>query len=72
MAEASLQSTSSPIIFDDPVTSLDYRRLEYVAQRCVELAQSRQVAVFTHNIWFATELLSRYEDRTGDCAVWRP
>ncbi len=67
LAEAGLHRTTAPIIFDDPVNSLDYKRLQYVVDRIVELSKARQVIVFTHNIWFATELLARFEKTTNDC-----
>lgn len=66
IAEASLKSRPVPIVFDDPVNSLDYKRLRYVAGRIAQMTRTRQVIVFTHNIWFACELLSHFEkDRTG-------
>ncbi|WP_026987046.1 AAA family ATPase [Fodinicurvata fenggangensis] len=41
------------IIVDDPVSSLDYSRMEAVARRlAVEAAGGRQVVIFTHNILF--------------------
>jgi len=70
LAEASLRKTSAPIVFDDPVNSLDYKRLQYVVDRIVSLSATRQVVVFTHNIWFATELLSRFDKATADCTYY--
>ncbi len=70
LAEASLRRASAPIVFDDPVNSLDYKRLEYVADRTIELAETRQVIIFTHNIWFAAEILSRFEKRKADCTYY--
>lgn len=67
LAEAALPKAVGPIVFDDPVNSLDYKRLEYVVDRIVELSKSRQVVVFTHNIWFAVELLSRCDK---DCTYY--
>ena len=61
LAESSLRGASSPVIFDDPVNSLDYKRIKEVAARIAKLSQQRQVVVFTHNIWFATELISQFE-----------
>lgn len=61
LAEASLRVSHSPIIFDDPVNSMDHRRITHVAQRIVELSESRQVVVFTHNIWLVAGLLDRLE-----------
>jgi hypothetical protein len=34
------------------------------------LSEQRQVIVFTHNIWFTTELLSQFEDRRTDCSYY--
>ena len=57
--------SSAPLIFDDPVNSLDHRRLKEVADRIAALVATRQVVVFTHDIWLATELLARFEAATG-------
>jgi energy-coupling factor transporter ATP-binding protein EcfA2 len=70
LAEARLRTTNAPVVFDDPVTSLDYERIREVASRLAALAEDRQVVVFTHNIWFAVELLERFRDRRGDCAYY--
>jgi hypothetical protein len=69
LAEASLKPPA-PVIFDDPINSLDYRRMTEVVNRIVALSDTRQVIVFTHNIWFTTELLARFEKRTQDCAYF--
>lgn len=61
LAEARLTGITAPIIFDDPVTSLDHRRIKEVADRITLLAQTEQVIVFTHDILFATSLLARFE-----------
>jgi len=61
LAEASLRNASATIVFDDPVNSLDYNRIYYVCDRLAQLAAEHQIVVFTHNIWFATELMSRFE-----------
>ena len=70
LAEAGMPQTNAPVVFDDPVNSLDYKRLQYVVNRIVELSNGRQVVVFTHNIWFAAELLSRFEKNPGDCKYY--
>lgn len=51
-AELSTAEDRSGIVFDDPVSSLDYRWREGVAQRLVREAQDRQVIVFTHDVVF--------------------
>lgn len=70
IAETALKPTSTPTVFDDPVNSLDYQRLRYVAMRLAELSAMRQIIVFTHNIWFAAELLSRFEKQTARCSYF--
>lgn len=70
LAEGALRLTLAPLVFDDPVNSLDYRRIREVADRVAALAKDRQVIVFTHNIWFATELLSRFESDAGRCSYF--
>jgi len=57
---------SSPVVFDDPITSMDYRRIHEVCDRVVALANDHQIIVFTHNIWFAAELLAK-----GDKKKWK-
>lgn len=59
LAELTAVPASSPLIFDDPITSMDYRRIHEVCDRIVALANDHQIIVFTHNIWFAAELLAK-------------
>lgn len=61
LAEARLSGVTAPVIFDDPVSSLDHRRINEVAQRIARLAEDNQVIVFTHDILFATTLLNLFE-----------
>lgn len=47
------------IIVDDPVSSLDHRRIRKVAKRLVaEAAAGRQVVIFTHHLVFYQEVIS--------------
>ncbi len=70
LAESSLRLTDAPIVFDDPVNSLDYRRIQEVTNRIALLARDRQIVVFTHNIWFAVELLARFEKDRSRCSYF--
>ena len=70
LAEARLRATNAPIVFDDPVTSLDYERVQEVASRIAQLSRQRQVVVFTHNIWLAVELLDRFRDHRESCSYY--
>ena len=51
-AELSTAADPSGIVFDDPVSSLDYKWREGVARRLVEETKKRQVIVFTHDVVF--------------------
>jgi energy-coupling factor transporter ATP-binding protein EcfA2 len=63
VAEVTSVPASSPVVFDDPITSMDYRRIHEVCDRIVALAAGHQIIVFTHNIWFAAELLSKADKK---------
>lgn len=63
LAECRMTGVKAPIVFDDPVTSLDYLRLNEVAERISRLADTHQVIVFTHNIFFASTLLGLRDAR---------
>lgn len=51
-AELSTADDPSGIVFDDPVSSLDYQWRQAVARRLVQEAKTRQVIVFTHDVVF--------------------
>lgn len=53
LAEVQAGAGDAPIVVDDPVSSLDHERREHVAKRLAEAARTRQVIVFTHDIFFA-------------------
>lgn len=52
LTELQLDTTIAPVVFDDPVNSLDYLIINDVAKRLVDLSKERQVIVFTHNVLF--------------------
>lgn len=64
LAEVSSVPASAPVVFDDPITSMDHRRVREVSDRIVALAADHQVIVFTHNIWFAALLLGYANKKT--------
>ena len=70
LAETSFRGGSAPVVFDDPVTSLDHERIHEMVRRIVALSEKHQVVVFTHDIWFASELLAEFEDREEDCSFF--
>lgn len=59
--EAVFDPSKSAVIFDDPVTSLDHVRRDKVAERLAQLAQDRQVVVFTHDVAFTGDLAAAAE-----------
>ncbi|MGY2293723.1 AAA family ATPase [Pseudomonas sp. SDO528_S397] len=61
-AELHQSGSTSGIVFDDPVSSLDHSHRTAVAQRIVEESANRQVIVFTHDAVFFGELLTLCQD----------
>lgn len=55
-AELHQSGSTSGIVFDDPVSSLDHNHRTAVARRIVEESAIRQVIVFTHDAVFFGEL----------------
>lgn len=49
-AESSGRIDKTPLIVDDPISSLDYLFEDAVIKRLVEIAKHRQVIVFTHRL----------------------
>ena len=70
IAEVKMSDNTVPVIFDDPVSSLDHRRVREVAQRIGALASDHQVVVFTHDIFFTACLLDIF-DQSKNCAYYR-
>ena len=69
IAEVKMSDNAVPVIFDDPVSSLDHRRVKEVAQRIAALAADHQVVVFTHDILFTACLLDIF-DKSEGCAYY--
>ena len=61
--EAVLDESKSTLVLDDPVSSLDHQRRELVAARIADLAQDRQVVVFTHDVALVSDLRVEAERR---------
>ncbi|MEE6452669.1 AAA family ATPase [Gottfriedia acidiceleris] len=61
LAEINAMPNKGGIILDDPVSSLDHGRRDYVARRLVEEAKKRQVIIFTHDIVFL-HILQKYSN----------
>jgi energy-coupling factor transporter ATP-binding protein EcfA2 len=63
-AELSTADDPSGIVFDDPVSSLDFKWRHSVALRLVQESKTRQVVVFTHDVVFLLAL-RQYADELG-------
>lgn len=63
-AELSTADDPSGIVFDDPVSSLDFQWRNGVARRLVQESKTRQVIVFTHDVVFLLSL-RQYADELG-------
>lgn len=61
LTELQLDIIKAPVIFDDPVNSLDHRIIDEVAKRLIELSKQRQVVVFTHSILLLNSFLQQKE-----------
>lgn len=70
LAEARLAGINAPVIFDDPVSSLDHRRVNEVAKRIVRLSAENQTIVFTHDLLFATTLITLME-KSDRCSLFQ-
>jgi ABC-type Mn2+/Zn2+ transport system ATPase subunit len=60
--EAHFDGSGSALVLDDPVTSLDHIRRAQVAESLVRFAADRQVIVFTHDLAFLRDLMTRADE----------
>lgn len=57
LTELQLDNIKAPVIFDDPVNSLDHNIIDDVARRLIVLSNERQVVIFTHSVLLFNSLL---------------
>lgn len=67
LSEMKMSEINRGIIFDDPVTSLDHERRETIAMRLSQEAATKQVIVFTHDIFFMSSLKYHAEANSIPC-----
>lgn len=65
-AETSGRQEKVPLVFDDPISSLDYNYENLVINRLLQAATERQVIVFTHRISMVVGLYDGAKKRTID------
>lgn len=68
LTERRLSGDGSGVIFDDPVCSMDHRHRQRVARRLAKEAASRQVIVFTHDMFFLFALMDEAQNLGVDIA----
>jgi hypothetical protein len=66
LAEMEVRSDGSPIVFDDPTSSIDQEGRRRIARTLLKLGEKRQVIVFTHELSLVVEL---QRHSTGNCGV---
>jgi|GEM_PF-2971839 len=64
LSEISHADHSGALVFDDPISSLDSFRCEYVAELIGDLSEERQIIVFTHDMFFLHLLLYQVSKRS--------
>jgi len=69
LAEVNLGGGKGGVVFDDPVSSLDHKRRERVAARLVKEALTRQVIVFTHDVYFVSVILDEARRSGAECVT---
>ena len=52
------QQGKQPVVFDDPITSLDHEVRGSLARRLMQLSKDRQVIIFTHDLLFVSQLVN--------------
>ncbi|GEM_PF-997417 len=57
LAEIESQNDICPIVFDDPVTSVDHEVADFLAKKLLQLSSDRQIIIFTHNKLFYDSLI---------------
>ncbi|MGH2937742.1 MAG: hypothetical protein ACRDPE_06435, partial [Solirubrobacterales bacterium] len=66
LAEMEVRSDASPVVFDDPTSSIDQEGRRRIARMLLKLGESRQVIVFTHELSLVRDL-QRFE--SSACGV---
>ncbi len=57
LAEIESQDNDYPIVFDDPVTSVDHEVADLLAKKLLKMSTERQIIIFTHNKLFYDSLV---------------
>ena len=69
VAEIKSQDLNFPVVFDDPVTSLDHEIADAFAHKLLQMSLDRQIIIFTHNRLFYDSLVDwsyKLKNEAGD------
>lgn len=70
LAECTVDNKQNTIILDDPITSLDIEYRQLFAEKIIDLSKSRQIIVFTHDLYFLRLLMDMHKTILGtECAL---
>ncbi len=69
LAELQISNNGNPIVFDDPVCSLDHNFRRKIAMRLAKESKIRQVIIFTHDLSFLMMLKDYCEKYNSDISV---
>jgi ABC-type transport system involved in cytochrome c biogenesis ATPase subunit len=70
LAEMEVRSDKSPIVFDDPTSSIDQEGRRRIAKTLHQLGADRQVIVFTHELSLVRELQRRATSSSPVAVQW--
>ncbi len=66
LGEIESQGGSNPVVFDDPVTSVDHEVSDLLAKRLLQVSATRQIIIFTHDKLFYNSLVTWCGDLKDD------
>ena len=69
LADVEAREDKGPLVFDDPISSLDQVFEEATVERLVELSKTRQLIVFTHRLSLMTLLEEMAEKASVDVGI---
>lgn len=69
LAETRLNKNNTCAVFDDPVSSLDHKRRELIADRLVKEAKYKKVVILTHDIAFFLAIFQKCKSFDIECST---
>lgn len=63
LVDVNLTNPNSPLVFDDPISSLDIDYENAFINRVLDLSKNRQIIIFTHRLAFFNELCCKAKEK---------